>query len=154
MAKVQVTNVTVLDNPTAFFNPFQFEITFECLEDLQTGTYVCVQTICSGVFCVSVSIYSALCILSRWLVDEYNSNGFKPNDLGLYHQTFFLMIGLRLDMRGYDMHLLWSTRLGVEDYLCWISIQWGPWPDPWLCVSRPNSCRTTSVCLSGNSVLA
>lgn len=34
MAKVQVTNVTVLDNPTAFFNPFQFEITFECLEDL------------------------------------------------------------------------------------------------------------------------
>jgi len=38
MAKVQVTNVTVLDNPTAFFNPFQFEITFECLEDLADGT--------------------------------------------------------------------------------------------------------------------
>jgi hypothetical protein len=37
MAKVQVTNVTVLDNPTAFHNPFQFEITFECLEDLPTG---------------------------------------------------------------------------------------------------------------------
>ena len=37
MAKVQVTNVTVLDNPTAFVNPFQFEITFECLEDLPTG---------------------------------------------------------------------------------------------------------------------
>lgn len=37
MAKVQVTNVTVLDNPTAFQNPFQFEITFECLEDLPTG---------------------------------------------------------------------------------------------------------------------
>ena len=40
MAKVQVTNVTVLDNPTAFFNPFQFEITFECLEDLPDGEYV------------------------------------------------------------------------------------------------------------------
>lgn len=61
--------------------------------------------------------------------------------------------GLRLDIRRYDIHLLWSTRLGVEDYLRWISIQWGPWPDPRLCVSRPNSCRTTSVCLSGNSVL-
>lgn len=34
MAKVQVTNVAVLDNPTDFFNPFQFEITFECVEDL------------------------------------------------------------------------------------------------------------------------
>ena len=37
MAKVQLTNVTVLDNPTAFCNPFQFEITFECLEDLADG---------------------------------------------------------------------------------------------------------------------
>lgn len=35
MAKVQVMNVVVLDNPSAFLNPFQFEITFECLEDLQ-----------------------------------------------------------------------------------------------------------------------
>ena len=40
MAKVQVTNVTVLDNPTAFLNPFQFEITFECLEDLKDGKAV------------------------------------------------------------------------------------------------------------------
>ena len=40
MAKVQVTNVTVLDNPTAFFNPFQFEITFECLENLPDGEHV------------------------------------------------------------------------------------------------------------------
>ncbi|XP_041475081.1 histone chaperone ASF1-like [Lytechinus variegatus] len=34
MAKVQVTNVTVLDNPSNFLNPFQFEITFECIENL------------------------------------------------------------------------------------------------------------------------
>eukprot|EP00596_Hydrurales_sp_CCMP1899_P004421 CAMPEP_0119043984 /NCGR_PEP_ID=MMETSP1177-20130426/27685_1 /TAXON_ID=2985 /ORGANISM="Ochromonas sp, Strain CCMP1899" /LENGTH=241 /DNA_ID=CAMNT_0007013279 /DNA_START=77 /DNA_END=802 /DNA_ORIENTATION=- len=27
--------ITVLDNPTAFTNPFQFEITFECLQELQ-----------------------------------------------------------------------------------------------------------------------
>uniref|UniRef100_A0AAY5JZ17 Anti-silencing function 1B histone chaperone n=1 Tax=Esox lucius TaxID=8010 RepID=A0AAY5JZ17_ESOLU len=34
MAKVQVLNVAVLDNPSRFGNPFQFEITFECMEDL------------------------------------------------------------------------------------------------------------------------
>ncbi|XP_063399329.1 histone chaperone asf1b-A-like [Mytilus trossulus] len=34
MAKVNICNVRVLDNPSPFFNPFQFEITFECLEDL------------------------------------------------------------------------------------------------------------------------
>ncbi|KAG9350890.1 hypothetical protein JZ751_024779 [Albula glossodonta] len=34
MAKVQVNSVIVLDNPSPFFNPFQFEITFECIEDL------------------------------------------------------------------------------------------------------------------------
>ena len=35
MAKVHVQNVVVLDNPSNFSNPFQFEITFECVEDLQ-----------------------------------------------------------------------------------------------------------------------
>ena len=39
MAKVEVTNVTVLDNPTAFNNPFQFEVTFECFEDLPSGMF-------------------------------------------------------------------------------------------------------------------
>ena len=34
MAKVHVCNVVVLDNPSQFNNPFQFEITFECIEDL------------------------------------------------------------------------------------------------------------------------
>ena len=32
MAKVHVCNVVVLDNPSHFKNPFQFEITFECIE--------------------------------------------------------------------------------------------------------------------------
>jgi len=31
MACVQVTNVGVLDNPARFDNPFQFEVSFECL---------------------------------------------------------------------------------------------------------------------------
>jgi ASF1 like histone chaperone len=30
---------TVLDNPTCFLNPFQFEITFECLQELDDGKY-------------------------------------------------------------------------------------------------------------------
>lgn len=35
MALVNVINMVVLDNPTNFANPFQFEITFECLQELQ-----------------------------------------------------------------------------------------------------------------------
>ena len=35
MAKVHIVNVVVLDNPSPFSNPFQFEITFECIEDLK-----------------------------------------------------------------------------------------------------------------------
>ena len=31
---VDITNVTVLDNPTSFTNPMQFEITFECVAPL------------------------------------------------------------------------------------------------------------------------
>lgn len=35
MNYVNILNVAVLDNPTAFVNPFQFEITFECTQQLQ-----------------------------------------------------------------------------------------------------------------------
>jgi len=34
MSLVNVIQVTVLDNPAAFTNPFQFEVTFECLQEL------------------------------------------------------------------------------------------------------------------------
>ncbi|CAG0922968.1 unnamed protein product [Notodromas monacha] len=34
MAKVHVSNVTVLDNPSPFVNPLQFQVTFDCIEDL------------------------------------------------------------------------------------------------------------------------
>lgn len=40
MAYVTLTNITVLDNPTAFTNPFQFEVTFECAHALEDGTFV------------------------------------------------------------------------------------------------------------------
>lgn len=37
MAAVNIIDVTVLDNPTAFTNPLQFAVTFECLEELPDG---------------------------------------------------------------------------------------------------------------------
>ena len=38
MAKVNICNVDVKDNPCPFTHPFQFEITFECLEALGEGS--------------------------------------------------------------------------------------------------------------------
>lgn len=32
---MHITNVVVLDNPSSFRNPFQFELTFECIEELK-----------------------------------------------------------------------------------------------------------------------
>lgn len=37
MSLINITNVLVLDNPTQFTNPVQFEITFECLRELKDG---------------------------------------------------------------------------------------------------------------------
>jgi histone chaperone ASF1 len=39
MSAVNITNVTVLDNPASFLNPFQFEISYECLAALKDGQY-------------------------------------------------------------------------------------------------------------------
>ncbi|CAL8463820.1 g3354 [Coccomyxa elongata] len=35
MTAINITAINVLDNPTLFVNPFQFEIQYECLQDLQ-----------------------------------------------------------------------------------------------------------------------
>lgn len=35
MSAVNITNVSVLDNPASFLTPFQFEISYECLTPLQ-----------------------------------------------------------------------------------------------------------------------
>ena len=45
MAKVHILNVTVHNNPATFFTPFQFEIHFECLEELQDGKSIDFQSI-------------------------------------------------------------------------------------------------------------
>mmetsp|Transcript_69025 Transcript_69025/g.218317 ORF Transcript_69025/g.218317 Transcript_69025/m.218317 type:complete len:84 (+) Transcript_69025:259-510(+) len=37
MSAINVTAVNVLDNPTGFSNPFQFEIQYECVSDLKEG---------------------------------------------------------------------------------------------------------------------
>ena len=37
MTAINITAINVLDNPTLFVNPFQFEIQYECLQDLQHG---------------------------------------------------------------------------------------------------------------------
>ena len=52
MAKVNIVNVVVLDNPSPFLNPFQFEITFEALEDLSEGSLP------AGVFVSIFDIFS------------------------------------------------------------------------------------------------
>ena len=35
MSKVQINNVVVLNNPATYTSPFQFEITFDCMENLE-----------------------------------------------------------------------------------------------------------------------
>ena len=64
MALVNILNVNVLDNPAAFTNPFQFQVQFECLEDLTDGEYF-------AVFCFSCCIWRenlAKCQLSCTLM--------------------------------------------------------------------------------------
>jgi len=39
MSVVNILNIQVLDNPTKFLNPFQFEITFECISPLKEGIF-------------------------------------------------------------------------------------------------------------------
>lgn len=41
MSAVNITNVTVLDNPAPFLSPFQFEISYECLTPLKDGNSLC-----------------------------------------------------------------------------------------------------------------
>jgi len=37
MALVTIQNINVLDNPSYFTSPFQFEIIFDCLQELEDG---------------------------------------------------------------------------------------------------------------------
>jgi len=44
MSVVSLLNVDVKNNPAAFGAPYEFEITFECLEPLQKGEMPCLKT--------------------------------------------------------------------------------------------------------------
>ena len=37
MAKVHICDVKVLNNPCPFFSPFQYEIVFECIDEIPEG---------------------------------------------------------------------------------------------------------------------
>lgn len=37
MSAINITQINVLDNPTSFLNPFQFEISYECVRPLNEG---------------------------------------------------------------------------------------------------------------------
>jgi len=39
MAKVHICDVKVLNNPCPFFSPFQYEIVFECIDEIPEGIY-------------------------------------------------------------------------------------------------------------------
>ena len=39
MSLINIANVEVLNNPSGFYDLFQFEVTFECLQELQDGNY-------------------------------------------------------------------------------------------------------------------
>lgn len=60
MAKVHVCNVVVLDNPSPFFNPFQFEVTFECIEDLKEGNLSLPYLVKNKLFVFNVSVYAMI----------------------------------------------------------------------------------------------
>lgn len=49
MSAVNITNVAVLDNPSPFLSPFQFEISYECLATLNDGTISLLSAISASV---------------------------------------------------------------------------------------------------------
>ena len=67
MTAINITAITVLDNPTLFVNPFQFEIQYECIQDLQHGEHFAT----AALLCVFWQCWRAgraYCInLSRWV---------------------------------------------------------------------------------------
>ncbi len=47
MSVVSLLGVKVLNNPAPFDAKYQFEITFECLEPLQKGSFLETEIVCS-----------------------------------------------------------------------------------------------------------
>lgn len=67
MAKVQLANVAVLDNPSPFLNPFQFEVTFECIEELKEGTNLIFTNDNMSIIYQRYSVCSSTCDFRRYI---------------------------------------------------------------------------------------
>lgn len=57
MAKVNICNVEVKNNPSMFKEKFQFEITFDCIENLSEGNVIMLSCSMLGNFIVLMSAY-------------------------------------------------------------------------------------------------
>lgn len=94
MAKVNICDVTVLDNPSPFKNPFQFEITFECLEDLKDG-----KIFTNWLIIVTWDGYIDRTLIDAWIVYQE----------GIYHDQ--LLTSVILHMVFTNMHAAVITLL-------------------------------------------
>lgn len=72
MAKVQLCNITVMDNPSPFLNPFQFEITFECIEELKEGNVVLILRLAVFVIVVVVDLEWKMIYVGSAESEEYD----------------------------------------------------------------------------------
>jgi hypothetical protein len=100
MAKVQLCNVVVLDNPAPFLNPFQFELTFECLEELKEGTYmqyIFIPSVCSKINkFIQISIFIDLvifpvCKSSRMYSEAISTKNYRRIINITFNNKFFLL---------------------------------------------------------------
>jgi histone chaperone ASF1 len=57
MSVVSLLGVKVLNNPAAFSDSYEFEITFECLEQLQKGKH------CRLFFSITLANFVCVCAL-------------------------------------------------------------------------------------------
>lgn len=88
MALVDIINVQVLDNPTSFTNPFQFEVTFECIQELSDGTYFSI--LHSKSCLITRSIFKNLlvcdCIIAIHATTLHHYLSFTFVFMGLYNE--------------------------------------------------------------------
>lgn len=99
MAKVQLVNVAVLDNPSPFLNPFQFEVTFECIEELKEGASSnFISTINRAKLSILYPVEST--IGSVWILVSFLGYLCNANDTRSYERIWSL-IGLIFNTYNY-----------------------------------------------------
>ena len=77
MAKVHVCNVLVLDNPASFMSKLEFEITFECIEDLPEDLVTHSFVKCQLIF----NLTMVICSIFRYQqMEEIGRQDLRPHD--------------------------------------------------------------------------